>query len=157
MKLLARLMFVSMIAVGLLAQAARIKRSGGQPATATAVIDAGTRLGLTPANGTRAFPLDFTANACGEQIHIDASYLDGRHGDEALDASGSPRIIRYVFLGSVRERQDLTAFRTRWLFANVLFVSGLRSGRPGAEILSVMIPERCPGLVDLDWAQLSPW
>ena len=58
--------------------------------------------------------------------------------------------------GQVRDRRDLSAMRTRWLLANV-FVSGLRSVRPGMEVLSVMIPAACPSLAGLDWARLSPW
>ena len=157
MKRFARVLFVAMIAIGLLAQVGRVRRSGERPATAIATIDAGTRLGLAPADDARAFPLSFTSAACGDQIHIDVTYLDGRRGDEAPEAADQPRIARYVFLGSVRDQQDILALRARWLLANALFVAGLRSGRPGTEILRVIIPDACPGLTGLDWAELSPW
>jgi hypothetical protein len=146
-----------MIVIALLAQAARVIRSGEQPSLANSTIDAGGRLGLVPAGPVADFPLSFNAAACEGQIRIDILYLDGRTDEEAHEAAGAQWIVRYVYLGSVRDRQDLSAMRARWLLANALFVSGLRSVRPGMEILSVVIPGACPGLADLDWARLSPW
>jgi hypothetical protein len=115
--------------------------------------NAGGTIGLTAATPARDFPLAFTAAGCAEQILVDVVSLDGR-GTEASDAPG---FVRYVFLGSVRVRQDLAVARVRWFVANLLFVAGPRAGRPGMEILTVTIPQACPALAGLDWARLSAW
>lgn len=157
MKLIFRVLFVAMICVAVLAQAGRVLRSGEQPGLISATIDAATRLGLTPVDTAPEFPLSFTSAACGEPIQIDVLYLDGRTDEEGHATADPARLARYVYLGSVRDRRDLTAMRARWLLANALFVVGVRSRRPGMEMLGVTIPEACPGLVGLDWARLSPW
>jgi len=148
-----RVLFVCFIAAGLLAQAIRTKRSGEQPDIISAVIDTSAGLGLIASGPAREFPLSFTAEGCAEPIRIDVVSLDGSGGD----ASDAPGFVRYVFLGSVRDHQDLTAARVLWFLANVRFVAGLRTGRPGMRILFVVIPKACPGLTGLDWVRLSPW
>ena len=42
---------------------------------------------------------------------MDILNLDGRTDEEAHEASDSEWIVRYVYLGSVRDRQDLTAIK----------------------------------------------
>jgi hypothetical protein len=153
-KLLSRILFASLIVVAVLAQVGRILRGGEQPPLANATIDAAARLGLVHADPALTFPLAFTAASCRDRILVDVLYLDGRSDEEPPTAH---RIVRYVYLGLVRDTQDFAPMRTRWLLARALFVVGLRSTRPGMEIISVIIPDACTGLAGLDWAELSRW
>jgi hypothetical protein len=157
MNLLTRGCFILLIAAGVWIQAVQIKRIGeAEPATTT-VPKAAARMGLTTVDRTQASLLVFASPECPDRIGIQFLKLDGRSADGPLGFLAPSGYERYIFLGSVQDHLDIFLLRGRWLVANALFVIGLRSNKPGGEIVHVMLPASCARLAGTDWTQLSPW
>jgi len=83
--------------------------------------------------------------------------FDGSNDDLLDEYRATDAVQRYVYLGFVGNRLNLTAIASRWVAASALNVFGLRSGRAPSTVVAVFMPKQCPDLSALDWSLLSPW
>jgi hypothetical protein len=96
------------------------------------------------------------SQACAEPIRAAVARTDGTD-DETLGLSRYPDVrLKYIYLGSVEDRRNDSGIIMRWVLARALFVAGLTGFNPRRELVIVALPLRCPDLVKLDWAALSP-
>lgn len=151
-----RLGFLVLIALSLLIQLGHGQRGDAAADPAATLVSDLRRMNIEThaVPNTRIF--EGRAAGCTAQLHFVLLRIDGAD-DEMLRAL-DPRadLIRYVYLGSVRDRRDWTGVTIRSALASASFTVGLRSVRPRPDMVVVALPRACPDLATRDWSKLSP-
>jgi hypothetical protein len=99
-----------------------------------------------------------TAGAPGCAVPVQAAMLDLAGGEDPVGAAllGPGIRARYVYLGSVFDRNDRWVMYARRLKAEIAAMLGLRATGVPFRLVMVAIPDSCPSMAGLDWAALSP-
>ncbi len=99
-----------------------------------------------------------TAGAPGCEVPVQVTMLDLAGGQDPVGAAllGPGIQARYIYLGSVFERNDRWVMYAHRLRAEIAGMLGLRATAVPFRLVMVAVPESCPAMAGLDWAVLSP-
>jgi hypothetical protein len=156
MKLLLRIVFVALIALGIAGQALRAGRGDDDTDTRGALVDRLARQGIE----TTALPdselLMARSPLCQTPFLAGLLRSDGADGEMIRPFSRPDVVVEYIYLGAVEEHPSQVRRIARWGWEMLLFHAGLRRTRPAGTMAMVAFPQSCVGLRAVDWAALAP-
>lgn len=150
-----RALFVLLIILGAASQSIRADRRVAEDESAPLAIQHLADLDVSTTRLANSDILIGQTQLCTQPMLVARLMTSGAEDEITGGLSKRDFIIRYTYLGQMEAHPSKLWLTARWVWASVLFDTGLRPNPPPTRLIMVALPRSCPGLMVADWSALS--